>query len=136
MRLYLAWLISFAALLGSIFVEEYFGYIPCDICWYQRVCMFPLVLILFLASYKQSAKVICYIFPQIIIGILLSLYQTLLPMFPSLIPSGICSSDVSCSNNQQIGLGFLSLPILSLLAFALIFFLLLWEKIHSSKFKN
>ncbi len=118
--IYLAWVISVIATLGSIFSSEFLNFEPCIFCWYQRVFMFPLVIILGAAAYKNDRKIIPYIIALPILGAFVALYQTFVYYFD--IPSFICG--FSCSDESIKLFNFLDMSVASFLAFMAVFFLL------------
>ncbi len=73
--LYLAWVVSLAATGGSLYLSEILGYIPCKLCWFQRIFMYPEVILLGIASYKNDRRQAGYVLPLSIIGGLFSLYH-------------------------------------------------------------
>lgn len=123
--LYLAWLISLTAALGALFIGEVMGQTPCVLCWYQRIAMFPLALILGVACFMSDFKVRLYAIPLAVIGGSFALWHSLL--FAGIIPEPIqpCERDgPSCSGEGQTLFGVLPLPFLSLAAFIAIVLLL------------
>jgi disulfide bond formation protein DsbB len=91
---------------------------PCALCWYQRIFIFPLVLLLPMGLFPWDRKVIRYALPLLVVGTLVSLFQLLLVW--GVIPESIqpCRQGVSCKDVQIVWLGFLSIPLLSFVAFA------------------
>lgn len=119
--LYFAWLIALVATLGSLFVSEFLNIKPCMFCWYQRVFMFPLVIILGIASYKNDVKIVPYIISFPIIGAIIAFAQTLLSYLK--LSSFVCG--LECTQGNIKLFGFLELSITSFVAFVAIFILLL-----------
>ena len=129
MILFGAWLLACAATLGSLFFSEVMDFAPCSLCWYQRIFMYPLVLVLLAGLLPFDGKVVRYALPLAVAGWLVALYHVLL--YEGLIPESAapCSQGVSCSEEYIELLGFLSIPTLSLLNFtALVALLLLLRK--------
>lgn len=123
----IAWVISLVATLGSLYFSEIVGYPPCDLCWYQRVFMYPLTVILGIAVYKKSNEVITYILPLPLIGFAIALYQYILQNLSSG-DSTFCGPDISCTTKYIDLFGFITLPFLSMMSFVIIFVLLLVAK--------
>ncbi|MDX8388048.1 MAG: disulfide bond formation protein B [Ghiorsea sp.] len=123
-----AWGIATVATLISLFFSEVMDLIPCILCWYQRICMFPLAIILLLGLFPLDTNVIRYALPFSFIGFLFTLYHCLL--FYGYIPENMqpCRQGVPCDDDSMILFGFLPIPILSLIAFTLITTLLLYAK--------
>ena len=122
--LFLCWLIACVATLGSLFFSDVMGFAPCVLCWYQRICIYPLVLIFGVGLFSFDTGVIKYSLPLAAAGWLVSLYHTLL--YSGFIPKSIqpCSDGVPCTEKYIELFGFLSIPLLSLLAFSGIIILL------------
>ena len=115
--LYLCWGIVSIATLGSLFFSEVMKFPPCVLCWYQRIAMYPLV-ILFVIGFFQSVKsTIHFSLPFALIGWFISLYHNLLHY--EIIPESAspCQIGVSCSTVYVNWFGFLTIPMLSLIAF-------------------
>ena len=123
--LVLAWLVSVVATAGALFIGEVMGMTPCVLCWYQRIAMFPLAVILGIASYNEDRRGVVYALPLALSGVALAGYHTLL--VAGLIPKGWipCGAGVSCSDQRLEILNGVQIPWLSLAAFVLITGLLL-----------
>jgi len=123
--LFTCWLIAMLATLGSLFFSEIMGLIPCELCWYQRIFIYPLAVMLFIALHPLDTRVVRYALPLAIIGTLFTLYHCLL--FYGLIPENLqpCRQGVSCSDEGMVLMGVLPIPLLSLAAFGMIAGLLL-----------
>src|SRR5690348_8318165 len=76
--LYVAWIQAIAATLGSLYFSEIAKFPPCVLCWYQRICMYPLVVILGVALLKRDKWVHWYVLPLATVGWLIGLYHNLL----------------------------------------------------------
>ena len=117
--LWLAWLAALIATLGSLYYSEVVGFEPCRLCWYQRIAMYPLAVILGIAAVTGDRRVRRYVLPLAVIGGAISTYHYLLQWFPTL-ETGACSTDVPCTAFYVRQLGFVSIPFMALSAFALI----------------
>lgn len=124
--LLLAWAVALLATLAALFIGEVMGRTPCVLCWYQRISMFPLALILAVACYNSDTGVWRYALPLAATGWLVALYHCLL--YFGVIPDSIkpCGAGPSCSSADMTILGGIPLPLLSLLAFTLISVLLMF----------
>jgi len=122
---FMAWLVASVSTLGALFLGEVMGYTPCMLCWYQRICMFPLVLILAAGLFPFDRRVVRYALPLALAGWLLAIFHW--AVASGLVPERVtpCSQGVPCSVEQVTWFGFLTLPMLSVLAFSLIIALLL-----------
>lgn len=122
--LYPCWIISFVATLGSLFFSEVMEFPPCILCWYQRIAMYPLVIIFLIGALKDDLSARTYALPFASIGWLISMYHNLI--YYGVIPESIspCREGISCSAVFIDWFGFMSIPLLSSIAFSLILLLL------------
>ena len=123
--LWLAWLVALVSLLGSLYYSEIVGYPPCSLCWYQRIAMYPLVVILAVAAWDDDREVRRYALPLAGVGGAFALYQYVLGYFPDTEILG-CTLDVSCTERYVWEFGFVDFPFMSLVAFLAIGALLLF----------
>ena len=131
--LFASWLLVATATLGSLFFSEVMELPPCSLCWAQRVFMFPLAIILLVGLLPFDPGVVRYALPLAAIGGLIALYHLLLQV--GVIPESAapCRQGISCSEAQLQVLGFLSIPMLSLLVFGSVTGLLwLLQRRHSA----
>lgn len=117
--LYLAWVMALLATLGALFVGEVAGQTPCVLCWYQRVAMFPLALLLGIASFRGDLGIWRYALPLAAAGWLVAAFHVLL--YYGFIPPSLeaCGAGPSCTDAAMEFAG-LPLPTLSLLAFTIV----------------
>lgn len=122
--LFLCWLLAAGSTSGSLFFSEIMAFAPCSLCWYQRIFMFPLAIILLAGLFPFDGKIVRYALPLAIGGWLVAFYHTLL--YAGIIPRSIqpCGEGVSCSEAYIELFGFLSIPLLSLIAFSILVALL------------
>lgn len=118
--LYLAWFQVGVATAGSLFFSESMQLPPCVLCWYQRIAMYPLVVILGISIVRRDGLSKIYALPLAVIGLVIAVYHNLL--YYKIIPQSIvpCTSGVSCTTKQIEWLGFVTIPFLSLVAFVVI----------------
>ncbi|MCT1903653.1 disulfide oxidoreductase [Oceanobacillus sojae] len=126
--MYFAWVVSLAATLGSLYFSEIKGFIPCELCWYQRIAMYPLALILGVATFKQEFTIKKYVLPIAIIGWCISLYHYLEQKVPGFAPLKPCVGGVPCNTEYINWLGFITIPFLAFTAFTLIIIFMLLMK--------
>ncbi len=126
--LYVAWIVALVATVGSLFFSEVMSLPPCVLCWYQRIAMYPLVLIIGAGIVIRDPKVKFYALPVALAGLVISVYHNLL--YYGLIPDSItpCTQGVSCTTVQIEWLGFITIPLMALAAFVLISVCLLFYK--------
>jgi len=128
--LFLCWLLATVSTLGSLFFSHVMEFPPCVLCWYQRIFLFPLVIILAAGLFPFDKKVVKFSLPLAAAGLLTAVYHNLL--YAGLIPKSAqpCTQGVSCTEKYIDLFGFLSIPMLALLSFLTITTLLvvLWRK--------
>ncbi|ARJ22753.1 disulfide bond formation protein B [Bacillus sp. ISL-8] len=118
--LYFAWIVSMIATLGSLFFSEILGFIPCELCWYQRIMMYPLCIILGIATFYNEKNMKKYVLPISIIGGSISLYHYAIQKFPSVSEINPCVQGVPCNVDYINWFGFITIPFLALIAFSFI----------------
>lgn len=118
--LLLSWIAAIAATLGSLYFSEVMHFIPCTLCWYQRIFMYPLAVILGIAVYRNDLRIYKYVLPLSIIGMLISGYHTLLQKVPYLQKFEMCTTGIPCSKDYINWLGFITIPLLAFIAFTII----------------
>lgn len=123
MALGLAWAAAAIATSGSLYFSVGIGLVPCNLCWYQRTAMYPLVLVLGVAVLRSDLAVRRFAIPLAAAGAALSAYHYQLERFPSQ-ASPSCSLEVPCSVTVFTRLAFISIPWMALSAFLLIVVLL------------
>lgn len=123
-----AFLIALAATLGALFIGEVLGRMPCTLCWYQRIAMFPLVPILGLSLWRGDGIARIYALPLVGAGLALAGWHSGLYAGLLTAPIAPCTENgPSCSGPAQVILG-LPIPYLSLAAFAVILACLIFPK--------
>lgn len=122
--IFAAWLLASVSTLGALFFGEVMQLPPCVLCWYQRICMFPLALILAVGLFPLDLKVVRYALPLAVFGWLIAVFHMLL--IAGVIPESIkpCTQGVPCSEKVIEWFGFVTIPLLSVAAFSTIIALL------------
>ena len=115
-----AWLVSIVATGSAVFIGEVMGMTPCVLCWYQRIAMFPIALVLGMSLYSEDRRGAVYALPMALIGLVIAGYHSLL--VAGLVPQTWtpCSAEASCANQKLNVFWGLDLPWLSLASFAAI----------------
>ncbi len=123
--LFVCWLIASGSALGSLFFSEVLDFPPCVLCWYQRICLFPLVVILLAGLFPYDKAVVRFALPLTLIGWLISVYHNLL--YTGIIPESIqpCDEALSCTEVHLGLFGFITIPMLSFVAFSIMAALLI-----------
>ncbi|KPC98964.1 Disulfide bond formation protein C [Geobacillus sp. BCO2] len=94
---------SLIATLGSLYFSEVLGFIPCDLCWFQRIFMYPQVIILGIAIVRKDAAAARYSFTLSLIGGGISLYHYGLQKIPLLQEYSISCGRIPCTGNISTG---------------------------------
>jgi disulfide bond formation protein DsbB len=118
--LFLSWTLSLLATAGSLYFSEVAGFVPCTFCWYQRILMYPFVLLLGIAVYRRDPSITLYILPLSVLGVLVAGYHYALQKIPFLQTIESCKTGIPCSGEYINWFGFITIPFLSLVAFSLI----------------
>ena len=125
----IAFAVSLTATLGSLYFSEFAGFEPCKLCWLQRIFMYPLPFILGIAIYKKLKDVWNYVLPLTIAGFAIAAYHYYYQVTGSpLIPCSTVGFSVSCSERFFTYYGYITIPWMSLSAFALVTFFMLLAK--------
>ncbi len=127
------WLVATLATLGALFFSEVMELPPCVLCWYQRIFMFPLVILLPLGLFPFDPRIVRYALALVLGGWGISVFQMLL--VAGVIPEAIrpCTKGVPCSEVQIEWLGFVNIPLLSFLAFSTMIALLVAAHLRSKR---
>ncbi|WP_082234705.1 disulfide oxidoreductase [Halobacillus massiliensis] len=119
--LFIAWAAALVATVGSLFFSEVLGYVPCELCWYQRILMYPLVIIYGAALLKKNSSVAYAGLFLSGIGGCVSIYHYLIQKLPALQSAGDACGVVPCNAEYINVLGFITIPFLAGTAFIIIF---------------
>ena len=114
------WMLALSATMGSLYFSEIRGYEPCELCWIQRIFMYPLVIILGIAYVQKNARIAVTSATFAIIGGLISLYHYGIQKLDFLSESAPSCGRVACTGEYINILGFITIPFLALTAFILI----------------
>lgn len=109
--------ISASAMMGSLTLSEILGFLPCQLCWYQRISMYPIAVISFIALLTND-RIKKYVLTLSVVGVLVSIYHILLQMFPTILE---CNDETAkCSAVQFAQYGYITIPVMSFTAFLLV----------------
>jgi disulfide bond formation protein DsbB len=128
--LFVAWAASVIAMFGSLYFSEIRQYEPCELCWYQRIVMYPFVIILGIANVKKDYSISLYSMVLSIIGACISLYHYSLQKISLLSDVAPSCGRIPCTGQYINWFGFITIPFLALIAFIIIFVcsFLIWKK--------
>lgn len=117
---YLAWIQAVVATFGSLYFSEVMHFVPCVLCWYQRILMYPLLLIITVGILLRDSRLRLYVLPISFLGFAISFYHVLLQY--GVISQGItqCTGAASCTTPWINWFGFITIPLLSFLAFSIL----------------
>jgi disulfide bond formation protein DsbB len=114
LALWLGWVVAAVTTAGSLYYSEVAHFIPCELCWYQRICVYPLSVILLVAAVRKDTAIWRYVAPQVLVGIAIATYHTQLQAFPD--QHTFCSTLIPCTTRYVWEFGFVSLPLMDLVA--------------------
>ncbi len=139
----LGFLISFFATLGALTYEVVYGFVSCEFCWYQRIAIFPMVLLLGIASLRNDKSIKLYIIVLALLGTAVSVYHWIVHMIgiygsqasaDSLVPCDPDSLITSCSKTEILEYGFITIPFMAISTLLLVIVLMLFIKNKRSTF--
>ena len=123
LELFIPWLVVCVATIGSIFFSKVYHKPPCTLCWYQRIIMFPLAIILGIAAFRRAYKIVLYVLPLAVIGLLISIYHLVMLNFFS--GENVC---IECTF-KSISPNPITFPLVSMGVFLILNILLIWVAI-------
>lgn len=121
----LAWIIALVTMLGSLYYSRIQHYIPCELCWYQRICIYPFAVMLGIAAVRRDAGIRVYAIPVLAIGAVIAAYHSWIQAYPPVDGTSFCTADAPCTLRYVWEFGFVSLPFMALSASCCMIVLLL-----------
>ena len=112
----LAWMIALVTTLGSLYYSKVMEYVPCELCWYQRIAIYPFAVILGIAAWRRDAAIRVYAVPVLAIGMVVPVYHTWIQAYPPSDGTSFCTADAPCTTRYVWEFGFVSLPFMALAA--------------------
>jgi disulfide bond formation protein DsbB len=113
----LAAAVTMTATLGSLYYSEVANFVPCTLCWYQRIFMYSSAVVLVVAALRNDRGVRWYVLPLALIGAVISAYHSWIQAFPPDSGTSFCTADAPCTTRHVWEFGFVSLPFMALSAF-------------------
>jgi disulfide bond formation protein DsbB len=110
--LWLAWIVALVATVGSLIYSEVIHFPPCRLCWFQRIAMYPMVVVLLVGAIRREFQAKFYALPMALIGLGISIYHYILQRVPNL-ESGACDPSNPCSAIFVDVFGFISIPFMA-----------------------
>lgn len=133
----LALVVSLTATLGSLFYSEVAGFEPCKLCWYQRILMYPQVVLLGLAIKKRDRNIADYLLALSLLGAPIALYHYFLQRVESpFVPCTVVGYSASCNQSFTMQFGYITIPMMTLTAFILIMLLITTGKLYIESGKS
>jgi disulfide bond formation protein DsbB len=123
-------IVALVSMLGSLFYSEVARYTPCVLCWYQRILMYPQVLLLGIAYVRKESHIILYSLIMSALGASVALYHYLIQIgtIGEIMPCTSVGYSVSCVEKFVMTFGYITIPMMSLSAFTLLLMLMLSKK--------
>jgi disulfide bond formation protein DsbB len=121
---WLAFAVATFTTLGSLYLSEVMHFVPCPLCWYQRICMYPLSVALLVGGLRRDRDVYAYVLPPALIGAAFAIYHTQLQAFPKQ-TGRFCTGAELCKVRYIYEFHFVSIPFMSLSAFTFIIVMML-----------
>jgi disulfide bond formation protein DsbB len=118
--IFICWIIASISTAGSLFFSEVMDFAPCVLCWYQRICMYPLVALFMVGLLSCDTKVFKFSMPLISLGWLIAFYHNLIQWGIVSEKASPCREGLSCAAKWVEWLGFITIPFLSLMGFTLL----------------
>lgn len=112
--------VAVTATAGSLWYSEVAGFVPCELCWFQRIAMYPLAVLLPLAAFRRDLAIRPYARALAGIGLLISLWHVAVQRLPSLSGATTCAADVPCTTRWVDVLGVMTIPTMAACGFVAI----------------
>lgn len=124
--LHISFVIVSAATAGSLYMSNVLGWTPCRMCWFQRIFMYPLVVVLGVGIIFRDEKVRDYAVPLALLGLPIAVYHSIHQRFEQFGAAGCSITSVSCSTEYTFWFGYITVPVMAATAFAAVI-LLMWR---------
>ncbi|HZD22427.1 MAG TPA: disulfide oxidoreductase [Acidimicrobiia bacterium] len=121
--IWLAWIVALVATVGSLIYSEVIHFVPCRLCWFQRIAMYPMAIILLVGAIRREFQVRYYALPLALVGLGISIYHVVVQNVPGL-ESGACDPSNPCSAKYVDIFNFISIPFMAGAGFILLSVLL------------
>lgn len=118
-ELWAAFVVAAIATGGSLFFSEIAGFVPCDLCWFQRICMYPLSILTLFAAFHNDHRIARYLIPLPVVGACVSIYHLLVENHVVRTPQA-CRVGAGCAVKWINEFGYITIPTLALTGFVLL----------------
>lgn len=125
----LSFFVALTATAGSLFFSLGAGFLPCELCWYQRIFMYPQAFLWGMAWWRRESAAVNYAMPLIAVGWLVSLYHNYIYYLGVHATSCSLEARVSCITPYFTEFGYIGIPVMALTAFTLLGLLAAWGKL-------
>ncbi|GIU85403.1 MAG: hypothetical protein KatS3mg008_2178 [Acidimicrobiales bacterium] len=115
-----ALLVAAVTMAGSLYYSEVAGFTPCELCWYQRICAYPLVLLLAVSLVRRDSGVRPYVIALAAVGLPISAYHSIVQWFPPEGGTSFCTPEAPCTTRWVFEFGFVTLPFMAFCAFTFV----------------
>ncbi|NCS99887.1 disulfide bond formation protein B [Candidatus Parcubacteria bacterium] len=133
----MSFIVALIAMSGSLFYSGVAGFTPCTLCWYQRILMYPHVILLGVALWKEDKRIMDYLIALSTLGVFVSGYHYLLQIgILAPLPCSAIGYSVSCTKTFVMSLGYITIPMMSLTAFLLIVTFMVTKKLSNNRKLN
>lgn len=123
----IAFFLAFLAVLGTLIYSELIGFPPCRLCWFQRIFMYPVLVLLGAGLFRKETIIVPYVKLLAFGGAIVALYHYVVQMSPTV--SAACGAiGESCDERLVFEFGFVTIPLMSLLIFVMIFVLMFFRE--------
>ncbi|MBP9669597.1 MAG: disulfide bond formation protein B [Candidatus Pacebacteria bacterium] len=131
-----AFLAAFVGSAMTLVYSEYFGVIPCGLCWFQRVFLYPQIILFAIAQWKHDATVVFYSIAMSVFGMIVSLYQHYLQMGGTSALPCPASGEADCGKRIIFEFGYITFPLAAFSLFAFITILMLFYYRHTQRVRS
>jgi len=115
--LLVAFAVATVATIGSLYYSQVADFVPCELCWYQRICMYPLVVVLGVGWWRRDPASVWYALPLAVAGGGIATYHALVERYPSLGEGLSCSVEAPCTVPYFREFGWVTIAVMSLAGF-------------------
>ncbi|WEL19090.1 disulfide bond formation protein B [Candidatus Nanohalococcus occultus] len=122
----LSLIVAAGATSGSLYMSNVLGWEPCLLCWYQRILVYPIVVLTAVAVLFEKDDVREYVMPLAMIGLPISVYHSLVQRYSQFHSAGCSIVEVSCSTSYTFWFGYITIPVMAATALATVL-VLMWR---------
>ena len=124
---HIAFVVALVSTVGSLYYSHILGYAPCLLCWFQRIFMYPLVIICGIAMVTKERQIAKYVVSLAVIGLIFAVWHYIIQRFPL---ASICDIGGSCARQYTFAFGYITIAMMAITGFVAII-LLMWPKLRA-----